>query len=337
MSSPNLAVVGATGVVGRELLQILAERDFSHGELRAYASSRSRGRSIDYRGQDLAVQELSPQAFAGIDLAFFCAGSDLSREYVPQAVAAGALVIDNSSAFRLRADVPLVVPECNGSSIADHAGILANPNCSTIIMVMALAPLHAAFGLRRVHVVTYQAASGAGQAALTELRSATAALLAGEPHVSSALPHSLALNLFPHIDAFADDGYTLEEDKMLYETRKILGLEHLTVEATCVRVPVERCHSMALSLELDRACQPDQAREILTAAPGIKVLDRPDAELYPQPAVWAGQDQVAVGRIRSSRSFPGGLCLWVVGDQLRKGAALNAVQIAESVPGRPVL
>lgn len=300
MKKLRLAIVGATGAVGQELLAILENRSFADDEIALFASSASAGRRVMFRGGELIIQPLGPDAFKGIDLAFFSAGGDLSREYVPQAVNQGAIVIDNSSAFRLDPEVPLVVPEWNADALRSHSGIIANPNCSTIIMVMAIAPLHSAIGLRRVNAVTYQAASGAGQRALDELRAGTAAALAGKPFQASALGHDLAFNLLPRIDRFTSDGYTGEENKMLNETRKILELAELPVEATCVRVPVERCHSMSLSLDLASPCSAEHAREILAAAPGVEVVDQPESDLFPQPADWAGRDSVAVGRVRES-------------------------------------
>ncbi len=329
--SRRLGIVGATGAVGKELLGILEEREFPCEEVRLYASAASLGKTAVFRGQELKMQELGPNCFAGLDTAFFSAGGELSREYVPQAVEQGAVAIDNSSAFRLDPEVPLVVPEWNAETLAAQPRIVANPNCSTIIMVMAIAALHRELGIRRVNAVTYQAASGAGQRALEELRAASRAALAGEAFEAKVLSHDIAFNLLARIDRFGADGYTGEEDKMLNETRKILASPEMQVEATCVRVPVERCHSMSLSLDLSSPCSVPRARELLSSAPGLLLQDSPEDDLYPQPADRAGTDAVAVGRIRESRCYPGGLVLWAVGDQLRKGAALNAVQIAEEL------
>jgi aspartate-semialdehyde dehydrogenase len=331
VSGFHLALVGATGAVGREILAVLEERRFPVASLRCLASERSAGQSLAFAGETVKVEPLGPDSFRGVDLALFSAGAALSRAHVPRANAAGAVVVDNSSAYRLDPDVPLVVPEVNPETIAGHRGILANPNCSTILLVVVLAPLDRAAGLRRVVVSTYQAASGAGQRAIQELREGSRAALDGQPHEPDALPHPLAFNLFAQVDQFQEDGYTREEDKMLHETRRILGRPDLALEATCVRVPVERCHSEAVSLELDRPLDPDRAREILAAAPGIEIRDDPAALLSPQPAHMVGRDEVAVGRLRASRVFAGGLALWLVGDQLRKGAAVNAVQIAEKL------
>ncbi len=330
----TVAIVGATGAVGIELRDVLESANgIEIDELRLIASARSAGTRVPFRGDELEVRELADGVFGGVDIALFAASGDVSRAWASPAVEAGAVVIDNSSAFRLDADVPLVVPECNPEQVAERPrGIIANPNCSTIILVVALAPLHRAVGVERVVVSTYQAASGAGLAAMEELRSSTRAVLGGaEPPAPEALPHSLAFNLFPRIDVFRDDDYTREEDKMLYETRKILGVPGLAVEATCVRVPVERSHSEAVTVELGAAMEPEAARRLFADAPGLVVVDEPEHSRYPQPRDFSGADPVAVGRVRVSRAFERGLTFWVVGDQLRKGAALNAVQIADLV------
>jgi aspartate-semialdehyde dehydrogenase len=335
MSGLRAGIVGATGAVGQDLLTVLAARGPEIGELRLYASAGSAGTKLRFLGETLSVQEATAAALAGLDLCFFSAGASVSRALAPAAAAHGALVVDNSSAFRMTADVPLVVPECNADLLSSsHRGIVANPNCSTIILCVALAPLHRAAGVERVVVATYQAASGAGARALEELRQGTRKRLFGEPFTPSALPHSLASNLFPQVDVFLADGYTKEEDKMLAETRKILRLPELVVEATCVRVPVERCHSEAVTVQLARPLTPDAARAVWAAAPGIEVVDDPAARRYPMPATSTGVEPVAVGRVRPSRAFTPGLTFFLVGDQLRKGAALNAVQIAEVVFGR---
>ncbi|MCR9246999.1 MAG: aspartate-semialdehyde dehydrogenase [bacterium] len=323
------AIVGATGAVGHDLLEVLAARGFPLRSLRLLASPRSAGQRLTFRGEELEVEALGPDSFRGIDVAWFSAGGDISREYAPLAVAAGCAVVDNSSAFRLDDSVPLVVPEVNPEAAKGHAGILANPNCSTILLVLPLAPLHRAAGLRAVIVATYQAASGAGQRAIEELRSGSRATLAGEDAVADVFPHPLAFNLIPHVDVFRPDGYTKEEDKMLFETRKILGLPELPVEATCVRVPVERCHSEAVTVQLQRPLTVDAARALLSEAPGLELVDAPAASRYPMPLPMAGRDAVAVGRVRQSRVLEPGLTFWLSGDQLRKGAALNAVQISE--------
>ncbi len=333
MTGRSVAIVGATGAVGQDLLHVLAARDFPIGRLRLCASPRSAGQVLTFRGEKLPVEPLAADSFRGVELAFFSAGGSTSREFVPRAVAAGAVVVDNSSAFRLDPDVPLVVPEVNPEAIADHRGILANPNCSTILLTLVLWPLHRAAGLRAVVVATYQAASGAGQQAVHELREGVAAALRGEVLPPRVLPQTLAFNVFPQVDVFQPDGYTKEEDKLLHEVRKILGLPTLPVEATCVRVPVERCHSEAVTVALEQPLAPDAARALFAAAPGLVVVDDPANRGYPMPLPMSGRDAVAVGRIRSSRVMTPGLSLWLSGDQLRKGASLNAVQIAERLWG----
>lgn len=330
--SRRVALVGATGAVGAEFLTLLADESWV-GRLELFASPRSAGRQLRFRDHDLEVAAVCAEKLTGFDVVLFAAGASVSREYAPAAAAAGALVVDNSSAFRLDPEVPLVVPECNlDAATARRGAIVANPNCSTIVLVLGLAPLARAVGLRRVLAATYQAASGAGQKALDELHAAARAQLQGEPFTPEALPHSLGFNLFPRVDVFTEQGYTREEDKMLHETRKILGLPELPVEATCVRVPVERCHSEAVTVELERPLTVAEAHRLWDQAPGIVVHDRPEESIYPQPAEWAGRAEVAVGRVRPSRLFPtNGLSFWLVGDQLLKGAALNAVQIARAL------
>jgi aspartate-semialdehyde dehydrogenase len=325
----SVAIVGASGAVGQDFLAVLAARDFPLRRLRLLASPRSAGQRLEFRGESLPVEVLGADAFADIDIALFSAGAAVSREHAPRAVRAGAVVVDNSSAFRMLPEVPLVVPEVNPAAIAAHRGIVANPNCSTILLVLALAPLHRAAGLRAVVVSTYQAASGAGQQAMLELRAGTAAALRGEHLPPRVLPQPLAFNLFPQVDVFQPDGYTREEDKLQFETRKILGLPDLPVDATCVRVPVERCHSESVAVQLARPLDVAAARELLAAAPGLELVDEPERQRYPMPLAMAGRDPVAVGRIRAGRVFSPGLTFWLAGDQLRKGAALNAVQIAE--------
>ena len=329
MTGRAVAIVGATGAVGQDLLLVLAARRFPLRSLRLLASPRSAGARVPFQGESLPVAALGPDSFRGVELAIFSAGAAVAREHAGRAVAAGAVVVDNSSAFRMQADVPLVVPEVNAAALQQHRGLVANPNCSTILLVLALWPLHAAAGLRAVVVSTYQAASGAGQRAMLELRQGMAAALAGEPHAPAVLPQTLAMNLFPHVDVFSDSGYTREEDKLQHEARKILALPGLRVEATCVRVPVERCHSEAVSVQLERALPVAAARALLARAPGLELQDDPAHAVYPMPLPMAGRDAVAVGRVRESRVFSPGLSFWLSGDQLRKGAALNAVQIAE--------
>ncbi len=331
MNAGRVAIVGATGAVGQEFLAVLAARRFPLRELLLFASPRSAGQQLVFAGERLPVQALRPGAFAGVDLALFSAGGAIAREWAPQAVAAGAVVVDNSSAFRLEADVPLVVPEVNAGALRGVGrGIVANPNCSTILLVLALAPLHRAAGLRSVVVSTYQAASGAGQQAMLELRTQLRAVLAGDDAPpATALPQPLAFNVFPQVDVFAADGYTREEDKLLLETRKILGLPSLRVDATCVRVPVERCHCESVAVELERELPAPDARALFARCAGLELVDEPEQRRYPMPLAQAGRDAVAIGRVRAGRALPNGLTFWLAGDQLRKGAALNAVQIAE--------
>ncbi len=329
MNGKSVAIVGASGAVGQDFLAVIAARDLRPKSLRLLASPRSAGRRIVFRGESLPVESLGPDSFRGIDVALFSAGASVSREHSSRAVAAGAVVVDNSSAFRMDPQVPLVVPEVNPQAIREHRGIVANPNCSTILLVLALWPLHRAAGLKAVVVSTYQAASGAGQQAMLELRDTTAAALRGERIHPRILPQTLAFNLFPQVDVFQPDGYTKEEDKMQFETRKILGLPDLRVDATCVRVPVERCHSESVAVQLDRALSVAAARQLFADAPGLELCDDPAQKKYPMPLTMAGRDPVAIGRIREGRVFAPGLTFWLSGDQLRKGAALNAVQIAE--------
>ena len=336
MRKRNVAIVGATGAVGEELLGLLVERGFPYGELRLLASPRSAGRRIAVGDREVVVEALSAQSFSGIDVAFFSAGGSVSLEYVPHAVEAGAVGIDNTSAYRMDPEVPLVVPEVNGEEIAKHKGIVANPNCSTTIMVMVLGPLHRHTPIKRVVVSTYQAVSGAGARAIDELEQQVRAYVAGEPLQANLLPYAsadkhyqIAFNLLPHIDVFQDMGYTREEWKMVYETQKIMGAPDLKVTATTVRVPVIRSHSESINVEFEAPVSPDEARRILSAAPGVKLKDDPERMEYPMPLDVAGKDPVYVGRIRQDNSLSNALNMWVVGDQIRKGAALNSLQIAE--------
>jgi len=332
MSAPHVAIVGATGAVGHEFLRVLEERNFEMASLKLLASERSAGKRIAFRGEEHVVEAVSEDAFRGVDVAFFSAGGGTSKAFARAAVDVGCVVVDNSSAFRMHPDVPLVVPEVNAAAIAGHQGILANPNCSTIILVLALQPLHAAAGLRSVVVSTYQAASGAGQRAMDEMyASARAALDGAEAPKPDALAQSLAFNLFPHVDVFMEDGYTREEDKMLYEVRKILDLPDLPVDATCVRVPVARCHSESVSVQLERELAVADAQRLFAGAPGLRLEDDPQSHKYPMPSAYAHLDPCGVGRVRKARVFDPGLSFWIVGDQLKKGAALNAVQIAEAL------
>jgi aspartate-semialdehyde dehydrogenase len=336
MSGLKIGVMGATGMVGRQYLEILEASPLEIGELRLYASARSVGSRMTFAGESIGVQELTVEACRGLDIALFSVSSELAREYAPQIAANGTLIIDDSSAFRMDPDVPLVVPEVNPDAARAHRGIIAGPNCSTAQMVVALKPLHDAAGLKRVIVDTYQAASGAGKSAMDELIDHSRRTLAGERPAPVNHPQTLAFNIFPHIDSFMDDGYTKEEWKMQAETRKIMGLPDLRLSATCVRVPVAVGHSEALHIEFERPMSPQEAREILASAPGIEVVDDPLSGLYPQPIDAAGRDPVYVGRIRADVSNPGGIALWCVADNLRKGAALNAVQVAELLYGAAV-
>lgn len=327
----KVGVAGATGAVGREMLRVLEERDFPLDFVRALASGRSSERAVPFRDQSLSVVELGPEGLEGLDLVLFATKPAVSREYVPMAVTKGAVAIDNSRAFRMAPDVPLVVPEVNPDAASRHSGVIANPNCSTIQMVVILDALHKAARLRRVVVSTYQSVSGTGRAAIEELRAQSEDVLAGRTVVSEIYPHQIAFNCIPHIDDFDDEGDSREETKMIQETRKILDLPDLRVAATCVRVPVFRSHAMAVNVETERDVAPDQAREILSAVRGVNVLDEPEAAEYPTQLAAAGTDGIWVGRIRRDASTEHGLWLWIVADNLRKGAATNAVQIAELI------
>jgi aspartate-semialdehyde dehydrogenase len=331
MQAPVIAVVGATGLVGEILLRVLEERDFPVADLRPMASARSAGSSVEFRGKEWQVLEAAKTAFEGVDLVFFAATGALSRELAPAAVAAGATVIDKSSTWRMTDGVPLVVPEINAASIPSTPAILACPNCSTIGVVQALAPIHRAAGLRRVVITTMQAASGAGRDGVEELRDQVAALAAGQDAPpAKVFGAQLAGNVVPHCDAFESDGYTLEESKLLHETRKILDLPQLPVTATCVRVPVEVGHSASILVETERALGVEEARTALAAQPGVRVVDNPVAARYPTPLEVTATDDILVGRIRVDRDDPHRLWLWQVVDNLRKGAATNAVQTAEA-------
>ena len=325
----NVAVVGATGAVGQTTLRILDERKFPVKDLRPLASERSVGKSVSFKGEAIRVQKLGPGAFEGIDIAFFSAGSSQSKEYAPQAVKAGAIVVDKSSAFRMDPSVPLVVPEINAHAAGNHHGILACPNCTTIVTVMPLKPLHDAGRLRRVVATSYQAVSGAGVNGVDELRRQTLAWARGEAMTPQFFPHQIAFNVIPHVDKFADNGYTGEELKLVNEVRKILELPDLAVSPTTVRVPVFTAHSVAVNVETEVKVTRDRAREVFAGFPGLLLCDDPAAGRYPMPVDVEGQDDCFVGRIREDLSLPNALNFWVVGDQLRKGAALNGVQIAE--------
>jgi aspartate-semialdehyde dehydrogenase len=332
----NIAIVGATGAVGTEMLRVLEEREFPVKSLRLLASERSEGNFLEFAGEEIMVQKLTRDSFTGIDIAFFSAGSDRSREFCPIAAAAGAVCVDNSSAWRMDADVPLVVPEVNPDDIAGYTGkgIIANPNCSTIQMVVALNPLHDAVRIKRVVVSTYQAVSGTGQKAIEELRIQIGELLNGRPAECKVYPHQIAFNCLPHIDVFLDNGYTREEMKMVNEARKILGDDSIMITATAVRVPVFYGHSESINIETEKKISAEMARELLAAAPGIQLADDVKSLIYPMAIDAAGQDLTLVGRIREDESIANGLNLWVVADNLRKGAATNAVQIAEILAER---
>jgi aspartate-semialdehyde dehydrogenase len=330
----NVAVVGATGAVGGTMLRVLEERGFPVTELRPLASARSEGRALEYLGQERTVRRLSADSFEGIHIALFSAGSARALEFAPAAVEAGAVVIDNSSAYRMDDAVPLVVPEVNEADLEGHSGVVANPNCVAAPLVVALKPLADAVGLERVIVSSYQSVSGTGQAAVRELREQTAGLLAGDEPEPEVYPHPIAFNVLPHIDTFDESGYTGEERKVAAETRKMLGLPDLAVSATCVRVPVIQAHSQAVHIETTDAITADAARRLLMGAPGVILQDEPSLNVYPLPRDATGRDDVFVGRIRNDSSHPRGLALWVVSDNLRKGAATNAVQIAESLVTR---
>ncbi len=326
----NIAVVGATGAVGQEILKVLAERDFPIGDLRLLASERSHGKKLNFMGKEYTVSETTDNSFTGIDIVLFAGGS-ASKTFAPAAVAVGAIVIDNSSTFRYDDDVPLVVPEVNPEDVRWHKGIIANPNCSTIQMVTALKPLHDAAQITRIVASTYQAVSGAGAEGINELATQSR-LLSNDPNAqveTNIFPCQIAFNVIPHIDIFKENDYTKEEMKMVWETQKMFHAPEIKISVTAVRVPVYRSHSEAVNIEFVREMTPGQAREILSRAPGVIVLDDVANKVYPMPIISSDTDEVYVGRIRRDISVDNGLCLWVVADQLRKGAATNAVQIAQ--------
>lgn len=333
MNQQHVAILGASGVVGQELLRLLVERRFPLASLKILASSRSAGQTVRFNGEELTIEEVTPDSFRGVDIAFFAASNDASKELAPEAVKRGAVVIDKSSYWRMHPDVPLAVPEVNPAAIRAHKGIIASPNCSTIQLVMALKPLHDAAGLERVVVSTYQSVSGTGKDAMAELREQAPKVLAGEPFEPKIYEKQIAFNVLAHCDAFGPDGYTKEETKLVNETRKILGVPDLRISATAVRVPVLISHSEAVLIETRRPLEPAEARELLSRMPGVVVQDDPDNMAYPDAVAAAGRDEVFVGRIRKDLSSPNGLWLWVVSDNLRKGAATNAIQIAEFLLG----
>ena len=335
MRKYNVAILGATGAVGQEFLQLIAERNFPFADLKLLASERSAGKKIEFLGKEYTVEEATADSFKGVEIALFAGGS-ASKTFAPAAVKHGAVVIDNSSAFRMDPEVPLVVPEVNPEAIKDHKGIIANPNCSTIIMVMALKPIHDAVKIKRVVVSTYQAVSGAGKEAIDELNDQVKAVAENKPVEAKILPsaslpahYQIAFNLLPQVDVFMDDGYSKEELKMVQETQKILADPSIAVTATTVRVPVFRSHSESVNLELSGPLSAAEAKKLLAAFPGVVVEDDPSRQVYPMPLTTSGRDEVFVGLIREDGTVTHGLNLWVVGDQIRKGAALNALQIAE--------
>lgn len=325
----DIAIVGATGAVGKEMLRVLEKRHFPVGKLRCFASPRSLGKCVEFRGEKIELEILKPGCFKGSEIVLFSAGKKVSLEYAPQAVKEGAFVVDNSSAFRSDPHVPLVIPEINPHAFEKHEGIVSCPNCTTAIMLMALAPLHRKFRIKRVVAATYQAASGAGAQAMEELIEETRALLEQEPYTRSVMPFPYAFNLFPHNSALNADGYVEEEMKLVNESRKILEDPSIQITATCVRVPVLRAHSIALNVEFHNKITKDQAYEILQEAKGLEILEDRKSNRFPMPLDASGKDQVLCGRIREDKTQPNTLELWVVGDQLLKGAALNAVQLAE--------
>lgn len=329
LKPPNIAVVGATGQVGRTLLRILEERQFSLGEVRALASARSEGKALPFRDGSLTVHAVGPRSFDGMDLAFFDVPDDVSRELAPLAVEAGTLVVDKSAAWRMEPDVPLVVPEVNAEDARAHHGIIAVPNCSTIQMVVTLAPIHRINPITRVIVDSYQSVSGAGAAAVDELWEQIRALAKGHTAAPSVHPHPIAMNVLPQIGSFRPNGYCSEEMKLVNETHKIMHAEDLAISATTVRVPVEVGHAEAIHVELSRPMSAGEVRTVLAKAPGVAVIDEPLESRYPLPLMAAGRDEVFVGRIRADISHPHGVAMWVVSDNLRKGAALNGIQIAE--------
>jgi aspartate-semialdehyde dehydrogenase len=329
--NPHVAVVGATGAVGIEMIKTLEKRNFPVGKLTLLASARSVGKRLGFRTEQIAVKELTKDSFAGVDLALFSAGGGISKEYAPIAARAGCVVVDNSSAFRMDPAVPLVIPEINAADVALHKGIIANPNCTTAITLMALYPLHRAFNCRRIFASSYQAVSGTGAKAIAELRRQVAQLVKGEPVSREVYPHQIAFNVLPHVDVFLPSGYTKEEMKMENEGRKIMHHPTFKASVTCVRVPVYRAHSIAVSAEFEKPVTVDAALAVLKQAPGLDVIDNPAKCEYPLPLYQAEKYNCAVGRVRKDCALDNGLCFWVSGDQLLKGAALNAIQIAEEL------
>jgi aspartate-semialdehyde dehydrogenase len=329
--NPHVAVVGATGAVGIEMIRTLEKRNFPVGKLTLLASARSVGKKLKFRGADITVNELKKDSFAGIEIALFSAGGGISKEFAPIAAKAGCVVVDNSSAFRMDPDVPLVVPEINASDVKHHKGIIANPNCTTAVTLMALFPLHKAFTVKRIFASSYQAVSGTGAKAIEELKRQIGQIVKGEQVTKEVYPHQIAFNVLPHVDSFLPTGYTKEEMKMENEGRKIMHHPAFRASVTCVRVPVYRAHSVAVSAEFERPVTVEAALAVLKKAPGLDVVDDPEKKEYPMPLFTAEKDNCQVGRLRKDCAMDNGLCFWVSGDQLLKGAALNAVQIAEEL------
>jgi aspartate-semialdehyde dehydrogenase len=326
---PHVAIVGATGAVGVEMIKTLEKRNFPTGKLTLLASAKSAGKKMKCCAQDVTIQELTKDSFAGVDIALFSAGGSISKEFAPIAAKAGCVVIDNSSAFRMDDSVPLVVPEINGADVKRHKGIIANPNCTTAITLMALYPLHQEFGVKRIFASSYQAVSGTGAKAIQELERQVEQIVSGKPVTKEVYPHQIAFNVLPHVDSFLESGYTKEEMKMQNEGRKIMHHPSFLASVTCVRVPVYRAHSVAVSAEFEKPISVEAARKVLSKAPGLDVVDAPEKKEYPLPLYVADKYNCQVGRIRLDCAMENGLCFWVAGDQLLKGAALNAVQIAE--------
>ncbi|MBD2480634.1 aspartate-semialdehyde dehydrogenase [Planktothrix sp. FACHB-1365] len=336
-NSYRVAILGATGAVGTELIELLESRNFPVGELKLLASPRSAGTSLPFKGETLPVEVVSEESFHNVDLVLASAGGSTSKVWASKIVAAGAVMVDNSSAFRMNPDVPLIVPEVNPEAINNHKGIIANPNCTTILMTVAIWPLYQAQPIRRMVISTYQSASGAGARAMEEVKQQASAILAGETPKTEIFPYPLAFNLFPHNTPINELGYCEEEMKMINETRKIFGVNDLRISATCVRVPVLRAHSEAVNLEFEQPFSVEKARDILSTAPGVQLVEDWTANYFPMPIDASGRDPVLVGRIRQDLSHPCGLELWLCGDQIRKGAALNAVQIAELLVEKQLL
>jgi len=328
---PHVAVVGATGAVGIEMLKTLERRRFPVGKLTLLASARSAGRKLKFKGQDIVVSELTPDSFTGVDLALFSAGGGISKQFAPLAARAGCVVVDNSSAFRQDPAVPLVIPEINAADVKQHQGIIANPNCTTAITLMALYPLHQAFGVKRIFASSYQAVSGTGAKAIEELERQVGQIVNQQPVTKEVYPHQIAFNVLPQVDTFLPSGYTKEEMKMEHEGRKIMHHPAFRASVTCVRVPVYRSHSVAVSAEFAKPVSVDAARAELKRAPGLDLVDEPENQKYPMPLFTSEKYNCEVGRIRLDCALDNGLCFWVSGDQLLKGAALNAVQIAEEL------